>query len=105
LVGLRADDREAIFELACRADPEGDKQRRTDFITALAQYETNGYCHSYGEWRADVNGIAVPVPSLGGGRVYGLNVGGPSFHVKKKQLEGTYAKLLLDAAQRLSGRN
>jgi DNA-binding IclR family transcriptional regulator len=52
-----------------------------------------------------VNGIAVPVRSLGGGRVYGLNVGGPSFHVKKKQLEGTYAKLLLDAAQRLSGRN
>ena len=105
LVGLRADDREAIFEQAGRADPEGDKQRRTDFITALAQYETNGYCHSYGEWRADVNGIAVPVPSLGGGRVYGLNVGGPSFHVKKKQLEGTYAKLLLDAAQRLSGRS
>ena len=105
LVGLRADDREAIFEQAGRADPAGDKQRRTDFITALAQYETNGYCHSYGEWRADVNGIAVPVPSLGGGRVYGLNVGGPSFHVKKKQLEGTYAKLLLDAAQRLSGRN
>ena len=105
LVGLRADDREAIFEQAGRADPAGDKQRRTDFITALAQYETNGYCHSYGEWRADVNGIAVPVRSLGGGRVYGLNVGGPSFHVKKKQLEGTYAKLLLDAAQRLSGRN
>jgi DNA-binding IclR family transcriptional regulator len=105
LVGLRADDREAIFEQAGRADPVGDKQRRTDFITALAQYETNGYCHSYGEWRADVNGIAVPVRSLGGGRVYGLNVGGPSFHVKKKQLEGTYAKLLLDAAQRLSGRN
>ena len=105
LVGLRADDREAIFEQAGRADPVGDKQRRADFITALAQYETNGYCHSYGEWRADVNGIAVPVRSLGGGRVYGLNVGGPSFHVKKKQLEGTYAKLLLDAAQRLSGRN
>ena len=105
LVGLRADDREAIFEQAGRASPAGDKQRRTDFITALAQYETNGYCHSYGEWRADVNGIAVPVRSLGGGRVYGLNVGGPSFHVKKKQLEGTYAKLLLDAAQRLSGRN
>jgi DNA-binding IclR family transcriptional regulator len=105
LVGMRIDDRDAIFEQAGRADPEGDKQRRIDFATALSQYENNGYCHSYGEWRADVNGIAVPVRSLGGGRVYGLNVGGPSFHVKKKHLEGTYAKLLLNAAQKLSGSN
>jgi DNA-binding IclR family transcriptional regulator len=105
LVGLRSDDRDAIFEQAKRTDADGDKQRRTDFATAMAQYETNGFCHSYGEWRADVNGIAVPVRSLGGGRVYGLNVGGPSFHVKKKHLEGTYAKLLLDAAQTLSGSN
>lgn len=105
LVGMRAENRDAIFEQANRMDPEGDKERRTEFTTALAQYESNGYCHSYGEWRPDVNGIAVPVRSLGGGRVYGLNVGGPSFHVKKKQLEGTYAKLLLDAARKLSGSN
>ena len=103
LVGLREDDREAVFEQASQSDPDGDALRRANFTEALAQYETNGYCHSYGEWRPDVNGIAVPVRSLGGGRVFGLNVGGPSFHVKKKQLENTYAKLLLNAAAKLSG--
>jgi DNA-binding IclR family transcriptional regulator len=103
LVGMKEDDREAIFEQAGQLSPELDTQRRTEFSTALAQYESDGYCHSFGEWRADVNGIAVPVRSLGGGRVYGLNVGGPSFHVKRKHLVDTYSKLLLDAAQRLSG--
>jgi DNA-binding IclR family transcriptional regulator len=105
LVGLREDDREAVFDQVGQADPEGDAQRRAEFALALSQYEVDGYCRSFGEWRPDVNGIAVPVRSLGGGRVYGLNVGGPSFHVKRKQLEGTYAKLLLDASDRLTGLN
>ena len=103
LVGMHEDDREAVFEQARRKDPEGDASRKSNFAVALTQYEINGYCHSYGEWRPDVNGIAVPVRSLGGGRVFGLNVGGPSFHVKKKQLENTYAKLLLEAAAKLTG--
>ena len=35
-------------------------------------------------------------------RVYGLNVGGPSFHVKTKQLETIYAPLLIAAAKRFA---
>jgi len=49
-----------------------------------------------------VNGIAVPVQSLGGARIYALNAGGPSFHVKKKQLESHYAPLMLEAGRLLS---
>ncbi|WP_390914709.1 IclR family transcriptional regulator C-terminal domain-containing protein [Pseudosulfitobacter sp. SM2401] len=105
LVGMREDDRDAIFADAARDDKDGDTTRRREFATALAEYESVGYCSSWGEWRADVNGIAVPVQSLGGSRVFGLNVGGPSFHVKKKQLVGTYAKLLIDAAQSISARS
>jgi len=102
LVGMREGDREAIFVNAAQDDKDGDAGRRREFATALAEYESVGYCSSWGEWRPDVNGIAVPVHSLGGSRVFGLNVGGPSFHVKKKHLVGTYSKLLLDAAQSLT---
>lgn len=103
LVGMSEDDRQLVFDLADRQEPEGQAARQAILEQALAEYEANGFCTGYGDWRADVNGIAVPVFSLGGDRVYGLNVGGPAFHVKKKQLEGHYAKLLIETARSLSG--
>lgn len=102
LIGMTEEDRAAVFEKARIRDPEGEAARRTSFERALAEFEAGGYCTGYGDWRADVNGIAVPVFSLNGSRVYGLNVGGPSFHVKKKQLEGHYAKRLIEAGRLLS---
>jgi len=49
-----------------------------------------------------VNGIAAPVFSLSGAKVYGLNLGGPSFRVKPKQLETIYGPRLIQAAKSLS---
>lgn len=102
LIGMAEDDRAAVFEQAYRDDPEAEPARMASFERARAEYEDRGYCTGYGDWRPDVNGIAVPVFSLNGSRVYGLNVGGPSFHVKKKQLETHYAKRLIEAGRLLS---
>ncbi len=102
LVGMGEDDRARAFARANRDDPEREAARKQSFERARAEYDAGGYCTGYGDWRADVNGIAVPVFSLNGSRVYGLNVGGPSFHVKRKQLEAVYAKRLIAAADMLS---
>ncbi|TMM55296.1 IclR family transcriptional regulator [Sulfitobacter sabulilitoris] len=102
LVGMREDERAEIFDYAARTEPDTQAERLSSFARAQEEYGDVGYCSGYGEWRADVNGIAVPVYSLGGSRVYGLNVGGPSFHVKKRQLESVYAKRLIQAAEALS---
>lgn len=102
LIGMEEEDRETAFAQANRFDPEGDAARRASFEDAQAEFAANGYCSAYGDWRADVNGIAVPVYSLNGSRIYGLNVGGPSFHVKRKQLETHYAKRLIEAGRLLS---
>lgn len=102
LIGMEEADREAAFEEANRYDPEGDAARRASFESGRAEYEARGYCSAYGDWRSDVNGIAVPVFSLNGARIFGLNVGGPSFHVKRKQLESHYAPRLIEAGKRLS---
>lgn len=102
LVGMPEEAREAAFAAAQREDPEGDGARRAEFATAKAEYGALGFCTGYGSWRSDVNGIAVPVFALDGGPVYGLNVGGPSFHVKKKQLETHYGPRLIEAGKRLS---
>ncbi|MCX7567444.1 IclR family transcriptional regulator [Sulfitobacter sp. F26169L] len=93
---------EQIFGFARTEGEEVERDARACYQQALSEYAANGYCTGYGNWRSDVNGIAVPVHSLSDGRIYGLNVGGPSFRVKPKQLEGVYAERLLKTAQSLS---
>ncbi|MCE8009078.1 IclR family transcriptional regulator [Aestuariivita sp.] len=104
LVGMDDDARERIFEIAGRRGPEIEAEGRARFSEARAIYEDKGFCTGYGIWRRDVNGIAVPVFSLGGAGVYGLNVGGPSFRVKPRQLESVYAPMLTEAGRLLSTR-
>ncbi len=104
LAGMSEQDRATTLAEADRLDPDGQEARHASLERALQEYESNGYCTGYGDWRPDVNGIAVPVYSLNGARVYGLNVGGPAFHVKKKQLEQHYAPNLIRAAEALSCR-
>ncbi|MFT5343749.1 MAG: DNA-binding IclR family transcriptional regulator [Paracoccaceae bacterium] len=102
LVAMPEADRQAAFALALSEHPDQEEARQTSYANAAKEYEANGYCTSYGDWRRDVNGIAVPVFSLNRSRIYGLNVGGPSFHIKKKQLEGYYGKRLIASAKTLS---
>lgn len=102
LVAMDALDREAVFDIACREHPEGDAARQHSFSRAAAEFAARGFCTGYGDWRPDVNGIAVPVLSLNGSRIHGLNVGGPAFHVTRRQLEHDYGPRLIEAAQSLS---
>lgn len=102
LVALPEDQRDELFSQAHDYDPDMARSARISFDAAQVEFAEHGFCRSYGDWRADVNGISVPVFSLGGRRIYGMNIGGPSFHVKPKQLEDFYAPRLLAAAKRLS---
>ena len=104
LVGMSEEQRERVFAIARREGTEVEAEGRAQVAAALTEFAEKGFCTGYGTWRSDVNGIAVPVHSLAGGLVYGLNVGGPSFRVKKKQLETVYAPLLIRAAEALSAR-
>lgn len=70
--------------------------------SAREDFATLGYCRSYGQWRNDVNGIAVPVISPCGLRIYAMNVGGPAFAVPPEDLERDFAPRMMEAASRLS---
>ena len=103
LVGMEEDRRAAMMRLACDQGAESGDKARDSYAKAVEEsHPDKGFCSSYGDWRADVNGIAVPIYSPNGSRVYGLNVGGPAFHVKKKQLETVYASRLTKAAEAIS---
>ncbi|KIN75427.1 IclR family transcriptional regulator [Sulfitobacter guttiformis] len=103
ILAVTPEDRcEQIFGFARAEGPEIEVAARERYKEAVSEYATYGYCLGYGNWRPDVNGIAVPVHSLSDGRIYGLNVGGPSYRVKPKQLEAVYAERLLKVAASLS---
>lgn len=102
LVGMDDAARARVFRFAADDGPEVEAHGRQSYASAVQEFTEKGFCSSYGDWRPDVNGIAVPVFSPNGSLVYGLNIGGPSFHVKKKQLETVYAKRLIKAGEAIS---
>ena len=103
ILAVTPEDRcEQIFGFARMEGEEIEADARKQYKDAVSEYAAKGYCSGYGNWRSDVNGIAVPVHSLSDGRVYGLNVGGPSYRVKPKQLETVYAERLLKVAEAIS---
>ncbi|APG46994.1 IclR family transcriptional regulator [Phaeobacter porticola] len=104
LAGMSPDQRAESLRIADVLDPDRAQARQDSLGRAQEEYSARGFCTGYGDWRRDVNGIAVPVVSLNGMRVYGLNVGGPAFHVSPEALEKTYADQLITAAETLSMR-
>lgn len=103
ILALTSEERcEQIFGFARMEGEDVEEEARKQYKDAVSEYTAKGYCTGYGNWRSDVNGIAVPVHSLSDGRVYGLNVGGPSYRVKPKQLETVYAERLLKVAEAIS---
>jgi DNA-binding IclR family transcriptional regulator len=102
LVGMGEAAREENLQLALAERPEERDRILRSYDQALEDYEKYGLCTGFGSWRKDVHGIGVPVISLNGDRVYGLNIGGSSFLVSPEELMEHYAEPLKRAAIALS---
>lgn len=102
LVAMNEAERGHIIQLAKESRPEDSARIDESMEQALADYEEYGLCTGFGGWRKEVHGIAVPVKSLNNDRIFGLNVGGPSFLVSPEELMDAYAEPLKRAAQNLS---
>lgn len=105
LVGMEENAREDLIRQAVDETPEDSERIQQGVKQGLDDYAQYGFCTGFGTWRQEVHGIAVPVISLNGDRVYGLNVGGSSFLVTPKELMNYYAEPLQRAAASLSPQN
>lgn len=54
---------------------------------AQMEYEKNGFCLSIGDWKNDVNSVAVPFIPADGSEVLSFNCGGPAFALRRHTLE------------------
>lgn len=79
-----------------------DQQSRIEDSTAKAvqDYSEHGFCTSFGDWKPEINAIAVPVCALDGSTTYGVNVGGPSFLASPEVLISEYSQRLIDLSRR-----
>ena len=83
--------------------PEQRERMEQSLRLAIEDYDTYGYCTGFGDWKAEINGIAAPVRSLDGSTIYGLNIGGPSFLVTPEELHRDYGPALLETVEKLGG--
>lgn len=104
LVAMSEDERAHMTHLAIDERPDKAQQIRQGLAEALECYAKYGFTTSFGSWRPEVNGIAVPVVSLSGDRVFALNVGGPSFMVEPEELISEYGQRLIAAGQEIGMR-
>ena len=102
LVALPDDEQRALLDRARVEGREDMDAIKRALAVANDEYDRHGFVTSFGDWRPEIHGIAVPVVSLNGDRIYAMNVGGPSFLAPPDQLRAEYGPLLVGAARTLS---
>src|SRR5262245_56736193 len=79
LAAVEAAEREDLLHQLRAADEASWPRHKRTLEAAFEQYRKTGCCSSFGEWQADVNGIAIGFHPGGGLPVMAINCGGPSF--------------------------
>lgn len=102
LAGMNEEERAHMMHMAIAERPEDEARIRHGVEKAVGDYARLGYVTSFGDWRSEVNGIAVPVWSLNGDRLYAMNIGGPSFLCSPETLLQDYGARLVEAGKALS---
>ncbi|MDK2759314.1 MAG: IclR family transcriptional regulator, partial [Blastomonas fulva] len=69
---------------------------------ALETYAKHGYCLSIGEWKADVNSVAVPFIPANGAPVLAFNCGGAASHLTRDWIETDIAARLIELVRNVS---
>lgn len=103
IAGISEEERAEVLAMGIQEFPEQRERMEQSIRDAVSDYETYGYCTSFGAWKAEINAIAAPLRSLDGTTVYGINIGGPSFLISPKELHREYGPALLETVRKLGG--
>ena len=87
LCGLPEDEREILMDNIRQQDPANWPNQKTCIEQAMRDYQERGFCLSIGQWRSDVNAVAVPMLPIAGSRRLAFNCAAPSFVLRQHMLE------------------
>ncbi len=96
-------ERQDLYERIERNDPAAWPALHERIEAARTEFLTTGCCTSFGEWRSDVNAIAVAFRSPVRGNVMAINCGGPAYNLSPEHLLNTVRPRMLALSDRLRG--
>jgi DNA-binding IclR family transcriptional regulator len=101
LCGLPEKERTDLVAQIRQATPKGEwPQIKAGIDKGIIDYREKGFCFSLGDWRENVNSIAVPLVQ-GDNSVMAINCGGPSWQLSAEKLEQDIGPRLVDICRRL----
>jgi len=101
LCGLHEEERTELIAEIRRATPKGEWLKiKAGIDQGAIDYQEKGFCFSLGDWRENVNSIAVPLIQADGS-VLSINCGGPSWQLSAKKLEKDVGPRLVEISRRL----
>ncbi len=87
LCGLPEHEREVLMNHIRSENPKEWPHHKAGIEQALQNYQDLGFCYSIGEWRKDINAVAVPILPVAGSRLLSFNCAAPSFVLKRQMIE------------------
>lgn len=87
LCGLPEAEREHLLDHIRHHHQADWPQIKAGIEQSLRDFQRWGFCFSLGDWRQDVNAVAVPMKPVAGSGVMAFNCGGPSFLLRRHMLE------------------
>lgn len=101
LCGLPEEERADLVALIHQATPKGEWSRIKEGIDqGNIDYQEKGFCFSLGDWRENVNSIAVPLIQADRS-VLAINCGGPAWQLSAEKLEQEIGPRLVDIRRQL----
>lgn len=87
LCGLPEEERNRLLDNIRKRDESVWPKHQAGIEQALRDYRERGFCLSLGDWRNDVNAVAVPMLPIAGCRLLTFNCAAPSFTLRQHMLE------------------
>ena len=101
LCALPEDERAELVALIRQSTPKGEWQKiKAGIDQGVMDYKEKGFCFSLGDWRENVNSIAVPLVQADSS-VLSINCGGPSWQLSAEKLEKDVGPRLVEICRRL----
>lgn len=101
MCGLAEDERADLVAMIRKATPKGEWSKiKAGLDQGAVDYQEKGYCLSLGDWRENVNSIAVPLVQADRS-VLAINCGGPSWQLSAEKLEQDIGPRLVEISRRL----
>jgi DNA-binding IclR family transcriptional regulator len=101
LCGLAEDERAVLIAQIRQSTPKGEWQQiKAGIDQGALDYREKGFCFSLGDWRENVNSIAVPLIQADRS-ILAINCGGPAWQLSAEKLEQEIGPRLVEISRRL----